>query len=362
MRDEYFMNEALRLAKNARGRTSPNPLVGAVVVKDGRIVGAGWHRKAGTPHAEIHALNMAGKLAEGATVYVTLEPCAHHGRTPPCAEALVKAGVRRVVAAMTDPNPLVAGKGFAILRAAGIETDCGVLEENAQKLNEIFLKRITKKMPFVTIKTAMTLDGKIATATGKSKWITNEESRRRVHEWRDVYDGILVGINTILADNPFLTARIDGGSGKNPVRIIVDSTARTPLSANVVTDKSARTIIAVTENAPKEKTAALEAAGAKIIFAGAGERVDLRRLMEILAAEEICSVFVEGGGTINFALLREKLADKIHAFIAPKIVGGKTALTPVEGEGFAELADAVSLTDVSVENFAGDILVTGYVR
>jgi diaminohydroxyphosphoribosylaminopyrimidine deaminase/5-amino-6-(5-phosphoribosylamino)uracil reductase len=361
LQDEDFMRVALQMARNAEGRTSPNPLVGAVIVRDGRIVAAGWHRKAGTPHAEVHALNMAGDLAQGATLYVTLEPCAHYGRTGPCAKAVAEAGIARVVIAMRDPNPLVAGKGIKILEDAGIEVTCGVLEAEAIALNEVFLKWITAKMPFVVLKTAMTLDGKIATAAGESQWITNETSRRRVHELRDIYDGILAGIGTVLKDDPSLTTRIPGREGKNAIRIIVDSQARTPLTAKVVTDGVAPTIVAVTEQAPKERVAALAASGVEILTAGSGAHVDLRLLMQKLGEREICSVFVEGGGRVNFSLLEAGLVDKVHAFIAPKLIGGREALTPVEGEGFARLSDAVELTRVTTEPLDGDILLTGYV-
>ncbi|WP_432647326.1 bifunctional diaminohydroxyphosphoribosylaminopyrimidine deaminase/5-amino-6-(5-phosphoribosylamino)uracil reductase RibD, partial [Mitsuokella sp.] len=216
------MREALELARNAEGRTSPNPMVGAVIVREGRIIAAGWHRKAGTPHAEVHALRMAGELAKGATLYVTLEPCSHYGRTGPCAKAVAEAGIKRVVIAMKDPNPLVSGRGIAILEDAGVEVKCGVLEEEAKKLNEVFFKWVPKKMPFVVLKTAMTLDGKIATYTGESQWITSEASRLRVHEYRDIYDSILVGIGTVLRDDPSLTTRLPDRTGKNPVRAIVD--------------------------------------------------------------------------------------------------------------------------------------------
>nr|WP_255448845.1 bifunctional diaminohydroxyphosphoribosylaminopyrimidine deaminase/5-amino-6-(5-phosphoribosylamino)uracil reductase RibD [Selenomonas sp. mPRGC5] len=361
LQDEDFMRVALQMARNAEGRTSPNPLVGAVIVRDGRIVAAGWHRKAGTPHAEVHALNMAGDLARGATLYVTLEPCAHYGRTGPCAKAVAEAGIARVVIAMRDPNPLVAGKGIKILEDAGVQVTCGVLEEEAIALNEVFLKWITTKMPFVVLKTAMTLDGKIATATGESQWITNETSRRRVHELRDIYDGILAGIGTVLKDDPSLTTRIPGRKGKNAIRIIVDSQARTPLTAKVVTDGAAPTIVAVTEQAPKERVQALKEAGVEIITAGSGEHVDLKALMAKLGEREICSVFVEGGGRVNFSLLAAGLVDKVQAFIAPKLIGGREALTPVEGEGFVSLADAVELARVTTEPMDGDILLTGYV-
>ena len=362
LQDEDFMRVALNLARNAIGRTSPNPLVGAVIVREGRIVGAGWHRKAGTPHAEIHALNMAGDLAKGATLYVTLEPCSHYGRTGPCAEAVVKAGIKRVVIGMGDPNPKVAGKGIAILKRAGIEVRCGVLEDEARALNEVFLKWIATQKPFVVLKTAMSLDGKIATHTGKSQWITGEAARRRVHEYRDTYDGIMVGIGTVLADNPSLTARLPDGQGKNPVRIVVDSKARTPLDAKLVTDGAALTIIAVTAKAPQERVQALKDKGVAIMVAGDGEQVDMDLLMRKLGEMEICSVFVEGGGQVNFSLLKAGLVDKVHAFIAPKLIGGREALTPVEGEGFAELTEAVELERTTVETIGQDILLTGYVK
>ncbi|MBR4642061.1 MAG: bifunctional diaminohydroxyphosphoribosylaminopyrimidine deaminase/5-amino-6-(5-phosphoribosylamino)uracil reductase RibD [Selenomonadaceae bacterium] len=352
------MREALKLARNAEGRTSPNPLVGAVVVKDGRIIAQGWHRKAGTPHAEIHALNMAGELAKGATLYVTLEPCSHFGRTPPCARAIVDAGIKKVFAAMKDPNPKVAGRGFEILQSAGVEVEVGLLEEEAQKLNEIFIKWVTKNLPFITMKFACSIDGKIATVAGESQWISCEASRKFTHHLRDINDAILVGVGTVLADNPSLTTRLV--EGKNPVRVIVDSNARTPLDSKVL-DKSARTIIATTSNAPPEKISALKNCGVEIIFAGGGERVDLKILMQALAEREITSVLVEGGGTINFSLLRAGLVDKVLAFVAPKIIGGKNSLTAVEGAGFEKLSDAVTLKNITVQNFGEDILIGGYV-
>lgn len=360
MQDEFFMREALRIAKNAVGRTSPNPLVGAVVVKDGVIVAEGWHRRAGTPHAEVHALKMAGELARGATVYVTLEPCSHYGRTGPCAKVLVEAGVARVVVAMMDPNPKVAGKGLQILKEAGIEVECGLLEGEAKKLNEVFLKWITKGMPFVALKTAMSLDGKIATATGESQWISNEYSRLRTHQLRDCYDGIMVGINTALKDNPSLTTRLPDRAGKNPVRIVVDSKGRLPLDSQLVTDGKAQTIAAVSGLAAAANIAALEAAGVKVIVAG-DDKVDLRVMLEKLAEEKICSVLVEGGGWLNFSLLEEGLVDKVYAFVAPKLIGGRDALTPVEGAGFRQLSQAVELTDTEAELIAGDVLITGSV-
>lgn len=359
MTDEIFMREAIRIAKNAEGRTSPNPLVGAVIVRDGKIIAEGWHRQAGTPHAEIHALNMAGALAKGATLYVTLEPCSHFGRTPPCAQAIVDSGISRVVAAMEDPNQKVAGRGFEILRAAGVKVEVGICEAEARRLNEVFLKWVTTGLPFVTMKFACSLDGKIATASGESQWISCLESRKFTHHLRDINDAILVGVGTVLADNPSLTTRLV--EGKNPVRVIVDSTARTPLDSKVVTDKSARTIIATTSKAPPEKISALENLDVEIIFAGNGERVDLKILMRELARREITSVLVEGGGQIHFSMLKAGLVDKVYAFIAPKIIGGANALTAVEGAGFDKLSDAVALKNFTAEKLGEDILLSGYV-
>ena len=259
---------------------------------------------------------------------------------------------------MTDPNPKVAGRGIEILKSAGIEVEVGILEDEARQLNEIFLKWITKKLPFVTMKFACSLDGKIATAAGQSQWISCEESRKFVHRLRDKFDAIMVGIGTVLADNPSLTTRLV--EGKNPVRIVADSQARTPLDSKLLCDGQAKTIIAVTEKAPHEKISRLEELGAEIIFAGT-ERVDLKILLEELARREITSVLVEGGGTLNYALLEAGLVDKVFAVIAPKILGGKSALTAVEGEGFKKLSDAVLLKNISVEKLGDDILISGCV-
>ncbi|MGL6016317.1 MAG: bifunctional diaminohydroxyphosphoribosylaminopyrimidine deaminase/5-amino-6-(5-phosphoribosylamino)uracil reductase RibD [Selenomonadaceae bacterium] len=356
------MQQALQIAAYAAGRTSPNPLVGAVIVKDGRVVGQGWHRKAGTEHAEIHALRQAGELAAGATIYVTLEPCSHYGRTGPCSKALIDARIKRVVIAMLDPNPLVAGKGVAMLKAAGIEVETGLLQEQAERLNEVFLKWIMTKMPFTVMKTAMTLDGKIATAAGNSKWISNEVSRRRVHELRDVYDGILVGIGTVLADDPALTTRLASQSGKNPLRIVVDSRARTPLTAKVVTDGQAETLIAVTVAAEAAKVEALRQAGVEVLVVNDGQQVDLKQLFCLLGERGVCSIFVEGGARINYSLLKAGLVDKVYTFIAPKMVGGSSAPGPVGGDGVETLDQAFLLENVETELLAGDILVSGYIN
>lgn len=360
MHDQY-MRRALTIARFGLGRTSPNPMVGAVVVKDGSIVGEGWHRKAGTPHAEVYALAQAGAAAAGATVYVTLEPCAHQGRTPPCSLALIEAGVARVVVACGDPNPLVAGKGIAALREKGIEVVEGVQKEAALRLNEVFFKWMTTGIPFITLKTAMTLDGKIATRSGASKWITGARAREMVHRMRDCNDAIAVGIGTVLMDDPSLTTRLASG-GKNPIRIIVDSMARTPLEAKVIRDRAAETIVAVTTRAPVERTDALRAAGARVMFAGDGKQVDLPLLFRKLGEEKITSVLVEGGSALNGALLCARLPDKAHVFIAPKLVGGKEAPTLAGGEGVDDLNDALPLDRVTSRMVGGDILISGYIR
>lgn len=359
--DEKYMRLAMQLAGNAIGRTSPNPLVGAVIVKDNRVVGCGWHRKAGTPHAEVHALNQAGELAQGADVYVTLEPCAHYGKTPPCAKALVEAKVKNVYGGLLDVNPKVAGKGFKILEDAGIHVEYGFLQDELRKQNEVFFKWIEHKKPFIVLKAAMTLDGKIATATGQSKWITNETSRAYGYKLRDIYDGIMVGINTVIEDNPMLTARVDGG--KNSIRIVVDSSLKIDINANVVQDKSAKTIIATTDKADKDKILKLQAQDVDVIVVDKdkNDKVDIEKLLDILGQQNICSILVEGGATLNGSFVAKKLVDKVYFFIAPKIIGGKEAKTPVAGTGILNLQEALSLKDIQIEKLEEDILIIGRV-
>lgn len=359
--DEKYMRLAMQLAGNAIGRTSPNPLVGAVIVKDNRVVGCGWHRKAGTPHAEVHALNQAGELAQGADVYVTLEPCAHYGKTPPCAKALVEAKVKNVYGGLLDVNPKVAGKGFKILEDAGIHVEYGFLQDELRKQNEVFFKWIEHKKPFIVLKAAMTLDGKITTATGQSKWITNETSRAYGYKLRDIYDGIMVGINTVIEDNPMLTARVDGG--KNPIRIVVDSSLKIDINANVVQDKSAKTIVATTDKADKDKILKLQAQDVDVIVVDKDEndKVDIEKLLDILGQQNICSILVEGGATLSGSFVAKKLVDKVYFFIAPKIVGGKEAKTPVAGTGILNLQEALALKDIQIEKLEEDILIIGRV-
>lgn len=359
--DEKYMRLAMQLAGNAIGRTSPNPLVGAVIVKDNRVVGCGWHRKAGTPHAEVHALNQAGELAQGADVYVTLEPCAHYGKTPPCSKALVEAKVKNVYGGLLDVNPKVAGKGFKILEDAGIHVEYGFLQDELRKQNEVFFKWIEHKKPFIVLKAAMTLDGKIATATGQSKWITNETSRAYGYKLRDIYDGIMVGINTVIEDNPMLTARVDGG--KNPIRIVVDSSLKIDINANVVQDKSAKTIVATTDKADKDKILKLQAQDVDVIVVDkdGNDKVDIEKLLDILGQQNICSILVEGGATLSGSFVAKKLVDKVYFFIAPKIVGGKEAKTPVAGTGILNLQEALALKDIQIEKLEEDILIIGRV-
>jgi len=357
-----FMRRALELA--ARGRTSPNPMVGAVIVKAGEIVGEGYHHKAGTPHAEIHAINSAGEKAKSAQLYVTLEPCCHRGRTPPCTKAIIQAGISSVVMAMYDPNPLVSGKGKAELEVNGITVQSGLLEQEARKLNEFYIKHITTGLPFVILKSAMSLDGKIATYTGKSKWITSETSRRKVHEIRDTVDAILVGIGTVINDNPSLTTRLMDRKGKDAVRIIVDSDARIPLPSKVLNlDSTAPTLIAVTPKALEDKISQLKSAGAEVIVIPERNdgRVNLKALMEGLGKREITSVMIEGGSEINASALKEGIVDKVMIFIAPKFIGGRTAPGLLGGQGIEHLSSAIGLRDIQVSKLGEDILVEGYI-
>ena len=358
------MRLALELAKKAEGFTSPNPMVGAVVVKDGEIAGTGYHARAGSPHAEIIALRGAGEKAQGATLYVNLEPCCHHGRTGPCTEAIIAAGVRKVVVAMVDPNPLVAGKGIARLRQAGIAVAAGVLAAEAARLNEVFSKYITTGMPFVVLKAAMSLDGKIATRRGESRWITAEQARLCGHRLRHRYDAILVGVNTVLLDNPSLTVRLPEGGSRDPVRVVVDSCARTPPGAKIINQPSAApTLIAATPEAPAERVAALKGAGAEVLVLPPDEkgRVDLPLLMKELAGREITSVLIEGGAEVHASALDAGIVDKVAWFIAPLLVGGKEAPGPVGGQGAGRLDEAVPLRNVFVQRIGEDIYVEGYV-
>lgn len=356
--DQRHMRRAIALARKGLGRTSPNPVVGCVIVRDGVVVGEGWHRKAGTPHAEIHALTEAGPRARGADVYVTLEPCCHHGRTPPCADALVDAAVGRVIAGMTDPNPKVMGQGLARLQEAGIPVIVGLLEQECRRLNEPFIKHVTTGLPLVTCKTAMTLDGRIATATGDSRWVTGERSRRCVHRLRERSDAIMVGVGTVLADDPLLTCRLPGG--QDPLRVVVDSCLRTPPSAKVLAPHSdAATLIAALPGNDAARFA-LDEAGAEILTCSAANGgVDLHELLLKLGSRGIQSVLLEGGGTLAGAFLRQGLIDRFLFFLAPKLVGGDGP-GPFAGAGIERMAEAHGLTISRVARFGDDILVEAH--
>ncbi|KEO84345.1 5-amino-6-(5-phosphoribosylamino)uracil reductase [Tumebacillus flagellatus] len=357
MTDAFYMQMALDLAKQAQGQTNPNPMVGAVLVKDGRIVGFGAHLRAGEPHAEVHAFRMAGEHAEGATLYVTLEPCSHHGKTPPCADLVISSKVKRVVVAMTDPNPLVAGNGINRIREHGIEVEVGLLEAEAIALNERFLHNMRTKRPFVVVKTAMTLDGKIAAHTGDSRWITGPDARAAVHRLRNEVDGILVGIGTVLADDPELTARLPEGGGKHPVRILLDTCLRIDESAKVLDTSVAPTWIVTAQGADGEKAARLRERGVQILeFA----QRDLAAVLDKLYSLGITHLLVEGGATVNGAFLQAGLIDKVMAFVAPKLIGGEGAPTPYGGSGFDTMSQAVQLRDISVTTYGDDICITGY--
>lgn len=358
------MRRALELACKGKGLVNPNPMVGAVIVKDNKIIGEGFHEYFGGNHAEVNALNMAGENAKGAEIYVTLEPCSHFGKTPPCAIALVKAGIKKVIIAMKDPNPIVSGRGIKILQDNGIEVVVGVLYKEALKLNEVFVKYITTKRPYVVMKTASTLDGKISTVTGESRWISSEVSREYVHHLRNEMMGIMVGIGTIIADNPLLTTRIDGEICKSPTAIIVDSKLRLPINSKILeTLKHRRIIIGVTEEADEAKVRQLEEMGVSIIKTPLkNKRVDLNFLMTKIGEAGIDSILLEGGSTLNFSCLRENIVDKVMCFIAPIILGGEKAKTSVGGSGIEFLSEAVKVSNIKLKSIGQDILIEGYIK
>ena len=357
--DIEYMRRAIELAERGVGFTNPNPMVGAVIVKGGKVIGEGWHERCGEWHAERNAFRNCTVPAEGATMYVTLEPCCHYGKTPPCTEAIIEHGIARVVVGMEDPNPLVAGKGIALLREAGIEVVCGVEEEALREQNRVFLKYISTKLPWVAMKTAMTLDGKIATRTGDSKWITGAEARAYVHELRHRFMAIVVGIGTAVADDPLLNCRIEGRGVRQPIRVVVDSNARLSLDSQLVkTAGEYRTIVAHTCFAPEERVKALREIGVEMLLCKEKEGlVDVRNLLELLGQSGIDSILLEGGGSLNYTFLAEGLADELYAFIAPKIVGGMNAKTPVEGAGMEKMADAINLELENVLNVGHDVLL-----
>lgn len=364
MQKEDYMRRALELAEMGMGYTSPNPMVGCVVVKDGRIISEGYHERYGEFHAERNALTRCKEDCTGADLYVTLEPCCHYGKTPPCTEIIIDKKIGRVFIGSMDSNPLVAGRGVQILRKHGIEVETGILEEECLKLNEVFYHFIQTKKPFVVMKYAMTLDGKIACESGDSKWVTGEASRMEVQRMRRRYKGIMVGIGTVIADNPMLNCRIE--EGVDPVRIICDSMLRIPMDCNIVrTAKDIQTIVACSsktfnDSEKRKKKRELEDAGIEVISTQNTKQIDLEELMEILGAKKIDSVLLEGGGTLNSSALQAGIVNKVYAFIAGKLVGGKDAKSPVEGDGIKKMSDAVELENIEILKIKKDICICGY--
>lgn len=364
MDDKYYMEMALDLARKGQGFTSPNPMVGAVVVKNGKVVGTGYHRAVGRPHAEVNAIDDAGDGAKGAALYVNLEPCNHSGRTPPCTHQILQAGIRRVVVAMKDPNTEVKGGGIDFLKKHGIHVTLGVCEEKAKRLNEIFVKYVSTKRPFVILKCAATLDGWIATRSGDSKWVTNKCSRGFVHEMRHAVDAILVGVNTVHADDPSLTARLDHGQAKDPIRIILDTHLSISADARVLRLKSdSDTILVAGEGVNKEKKTALEKNGARIIESPTeNDLIEMDYLMGQLGELGITSLLIEGGGRVIASALNAEIVDKILFFYAPKILGGDDGISICRGEGPDVMSDCISVRNIAVQRFGDDVMIEGYIR
>jgi len=358
------MEIALDLALQGEGFTSPNPMVGAVVVKDGKIVGTGYHEGAGKPHAEVNAINNAGKLADGATLYVTLEPCNHTGRTPPCTRKILETGIRRVVMAMADPNADVIGGGAEFLKQNGVEITTGIGQDRARKLNEAFIKYIRTKQPFVILKCAATLDGRIATRTGDSKWITGEMAREYVHRLRHAVDAIMVGINTVQTDNPSLTTRLKHGEGKDPVRIILDSCLAISPDARVLRQDSTSETILVTGTVDNPtKKAILDDLNARIIETPLKNGlVDLDRLLQILGSMGIISLLIEGGSRVLASAFRSGIVDKVLFFYAPKILGGDDGVPICSGPSPKSMDQAIRIKDITVHRFGDDVMIEGYIR
>ncbi|HEX2226071.1 MAG TPA: bifunctional diaminohydroxyphosphoribosylaminopyrimidine deaminase/5-amino-6-(5-phosphoribosylamino)uracil reductase RibD [Candidatus Binatia bacterium] len=357
--DRRLMRMACRLALKAAGRTSPNPMVGAVLVRDGKIVGTGYHKAAGTDHAEIVALKRAGENARGATLFINLEPCSHFGRTPPCSRALIAAGIKSVVAGMRDPNPLVAGRGFRELKRAGIAIRYGVLEDECRELNEAFVKYITRGLPFVTLKLAASLDGKIATQSGDSRWISGEKSRATVHKLRDKVDAVLVGSGTVIADDPLLTCRIPGG--RNPRRVVLDGRLRIPPAARVLRQPDReKTLIITSRRAPVRRERALAAQGAQILRVPERDgTLSWRAVLNQLASLGIQSILIEGGAATAASALKEKAVDKILLFYAPKIIGGDGRVM-IDRLGIRSANEALQVRRFAIARSGEDILLTGY--
>ncbi len=364
MDDAHFMQLALDLAIKGEGFTSPNPMVGAVVVKDGEVVGSGYHQAVGGPHAEVHAIDAAGSLANGATLYVTLEPCNHTGRTPPCTRKIVAAGIKRVVVATLDPNKRVAGGGAEFLRRRGIQVSLGICEAQARKLNEAFFKYIRTGRPFVIAKCAATLDGRIATRSGDSRWVTGDAARQFVHRLRHAVDAILVGINTVRIDNPSLTARPGDGEGRDPLRVVLDTYLSISTQARIFRqNSSADTILVCGPAAPMAKRAALEIIGARVIESPLkNELVDMDALMDQLGALEITSLLIEGGSRVMASAFGAGIVDKVLFFYAPKILGGDDGVPICSGPGPELMSQSVAVKDIAVHRFGDDVMIEGYIE
>jgi diaminohydroxyphosphoribosylaminopyrimidine deaminase/5-amino-6-(5-phosphoribosylamino)uracil reductase len=360
--DVKFMQEALRQARKGLGRTSPNPAVGAVIVRNGKAIATGYHRRAGLPHAEINALKEAGTKAAGATLYVTLEPCNHYGRTPPCTEAILRSGIKRVVIGMRDPNPDVTGGGCEFLRDKGIEVKPDVLEAECAQLNEVFLKFVTSRRPFVIVKSALTLDGWAATSTGNSKWVTNERSRQFVHRLRDRVDAVMVGVGTVLTDDPLLTTRLIRGRGRDPSRIVVDTHLRIPPNAKILHhDSYSNTLIAVGAGVQRKKMEKFRREGVSIITCPTKRNmIDLGALMDILGKNSVTSLLVEGGASLIGSMLRERLIDKFFIFKSSKILGGDDGIPMASGPGAKSMDQCAVLRDIRTKRFGDDLLIIGY--
>lgn len=355
-----FMARALRLARRGLGKTDPNPVVGALIVRNGKVVGQGYHKAAGQPHAEVEAIREAGGLARDSDLFVTLEPCNHHGRTPPCTEAILGAGIKRVWYGTVDPNPDVPGHGAETLRRAGVEVYGPIMETDCRTLNEVYLTHITLRRPFVYLKLAMSLDGKIASRTGMSKWITSEPARRKVHTLRNRVSALMVGVGTVLADDPLLTTRRRGARGRDPIRVVVDSNLRIPVDAAIFNPASdAGVVIGCRKDPPVARRKALEQKGARIVPCGDGPQVDLEDLLGRLYAMGITSVLIEGGAGLAWGALAARVVDRGLFFYAPMIIGGATAYSGVGGKGVATLGEAPRMVDLSTSRCGPDILVSG---
>jgi diaminohydroxyphosphoribosylaminopyrimidine deaminase/5-amino-6-(5-phosphoribosylamino)uracil reductase len=361
MFDEWYMTRALELAERGQGHVEPNPMVGCVVVRDGEVVGEGFHQQFGGAHAEVEALRVAGRRANGATLYVTLEPCCHQGKTPPCSEAIVAAGIRRVVAPLADPFEQVAGQGFAQLRSAGVSVEIGLLEAPARRLLAPFLKRVEQGIPWIIAKWAMTLDGKIATRSGQSRWISGHAAREIVHRLRGRVDAILVGRGTVEADDPLLTARPPGP--RIATRVVLDSLAAMPLASQLVrTAGQAPVLVAASSEAPVERCDALRAAGCEVCTFEGNSTERVVKLLKELAKRGMTNVLVEGGGRVLGSLLEAGQIDEVHVFVAPKLVGGEAAATPIGGQGIGDLSQALQLDEPRIEQLGTDVYVSGRVR